>query len=150
MHDTCPAGTDVDEWATVARHAKAYQCLYIKPDIYSLIASEVNYPTFKAKWDLLHNTYGGASGSTTVLNNWIQLTQAHLDNPTPLTAQLSKLNKARVNLHTICGDSLLNTVMSPLGHEEQQGDDGLDGEGQGDQGDRGLQAALTRSRAEQC
>jgi hypothetical protein len=30
--------------------------------------------------------------------------------------------------HPSCGDSLLNVVMSPGGHEEQQGDDGVDGE----------------------
>jgi hypothetical protein len=49
-----------------------------------------------------------------------------------------------------CGNSLLNVVMSPVGHKEQQGDDRSGGEGQGDQGDRGPQAVLTRSRAEQC
>jgi hypothetical protein len=49
-----------------------------------------------------------------------------------------------------CGDSLLNVVMSPVGHKEQTGDDGLDGECLGDQGYRGPQAALTRSGAEQC
>jgi transposase InsO family protein len=49
-----------------------------------------------------------------------------------------------------CGDSLLNVVMSPVGHKEQTRDDGLDGEDQGDQGDRGPQAVLTRCRAEQC
>jgi hypothetical protein len=46
-------------------------------------------------------------------------------------------------LTTACGDSLLNMVMSPVGHEEQQGDDGSDGEYQEDQGDRGPQAILT-------
>jgi hypothetical protein len=100
LHATCPAGTDVDEWAAVSRRAKAYLCLYIKPDVYSLIASEVDYPTFKDKWDLLCNTYSGASGSTTVFKNWIQLTQAHLNDSTPMAAQLAKLNGARVNLFT--------------------------------------------------
>ncbi len=46
-----------------------------------------------------------------------------------------------------CGDSLLNMVMSPVGHEEQQGDDRSDGGNQRDQGGRGPQAVLTRSRA---
>jgi hypothetical protein len=27
----------------------------------------------------------------------------------------------------VCDDSLLNVVMSPVGHKEQQGDDGSDG-----------------------
>jgi hypothetical protein len=49
-----------------------------------------------------------------------------------------------------CGDSLLNVVMSPVGHKEQQGDDRLGGENQGGQGDRGPQAILTRSGAKQC
>jgi hypothetical protein len=49
-----------------------------------------------------------------------------------------------------CGDSLLNVVMSPVGHKEQQGDDGVGGENQGDLGGRGPQAILTRSGAEQC
>jgi hypothetical protein len=40
--------------------------------------------------------------------------------------------------------------MSPVGHEEQQGDDRLDVGDQGDQGGRGPQAVLTRSGAEQC
>jgi hypothetical protein len=49
-----------------------------------------------------------------------------------------------------CGDSLLNMVMSPVGHKEQQEDDRLGGEYQCGQGDRGPQAVLTRSRAMQC
>ena len=55
---------------------KAYLHLYVKLDIYSLIASNTNLPTFKDKWDKLQDTYGGASGSTTVFNLWRQLTQA--------------------------------------------------------------------------
>jgi hypothetical protein len=39
--------------------------------------------------------------------------------------------------------------MSPVGHEEQQGDNGVDGENQGGLGGRGPQAVLTRSGAEQ-
>jgi hypothetical protein len=31
-----------------------------------------------------------------------------------------------------CGDSLLNVVMSPVGHKEQQGDNGSDGRDQAD------------------
>jgi hypothetical protein len=51
---------------------------------------------------------------------------------------------------TRCGDSLLNVVMSPMGHKEQQGDNGVDGENQGDLEGRGPQAVPTRGRAEQC
>ena len=95
-----PVGTPVDEWAQVHRRAKAYLRLYIKPDVYSLIASEIDFPTFKSKWDHLRNTYGGGSGTTTVFNTWIQLTQARLDDSAPMASQLAKLNEARVNLHT--------------------------------------------------
>jgi hypothetical protein len=50
----------------------------------------------------------------------------------------------------ICGDSLLIVVMSPVGHLEQQGDDGSDEGNQRDRGGRGPQVVLTRSGAEQC
>ena len=52
-NDTCPFGTPLDEWTQVHRRAKAYLRLYVKPDVYSLIASEIDFPTFKAKWDQL-------------------------------------------------------------------------------------------------
>jgi hypothetical protein len=52
--------------------------------------------------------------------------------------------------YSCCGDSLLNMVMSPVGHKEQQGDNGVDGKSQGGLGGRGPQAELTRSGAEQC
>jgi hypothetical protein len=97
-HDICPTGVPIDKWSTISRRSKAYLWLYIKPDVYSLIASEVDYPTFKSKWDVLRNTYGGSSGSTTIFNNWIQLTQARLDDSTPMAPQLAKLNEACVNL----------------------------------------------------
>ena len=94
-----PSAHPVDEWTQVHRRAKAYLRLYVKPDVYSLIASEIDFPTFKAKWDQLRNTYGGGSGTTTVFNTWIQLTQARLDDSAPMASQLAKLNEARVNLH---------------------------------------------------
>ena len=97
-HATCPAGTDVDEWAGVHRRALAYLRLYIKPDIYSLIASHIDYPTFHDKWEVLRNTYGGASGSTAVFNIFIQLIETRLDDSAPMAPQLAKLNEARVTL----------------------------------------------------
>src|SRR5712671_2909717 len=45
-------------------------------------------------WD----TYGGASGSTTVFNVWRQLTQARLDESTLMAHQLDKINEMRVVL----------------------------------------------------
>src|SRR5258708_28989656 len=68
-----------------------------KTNIFSLIASDAEFPTFKDKWEKLKQVYGGATCSTTIFNLWIQLTQARLDNSQPMTSQLAKLNKARVN-----------------------------------------------------
>ena len=98
-HSSLPSGTNPDEWATVSRHAKAYLQLYIKPDVYSLITSDVDYPTLKYKWEHLRNTYGGASGSTSIFNMWIQLTQARLDESAPMASQLAKLNEVQVQFH---------------------------------------------------
>ena len=66
FNDTAPAGANPGEFATISRRAKVYLRLLIKPDVYSLIASDTDYPTFKNKWDQLRNTYGGASGSVTI------------------------------------------------------------------------------------
>ena len=97
-HATPPAGVDVNEWNVVHRRGLAYLRLFIKPDIYSLIASSVDYPTFFDKWQLLSNTYGGTSGSTTIFNLWISITQARLDDSAPMAPQLAKLNETRVAL----------------------------------------------------
>ena len=97
-HAAPPAGVDVGEWNTVHRCGLAYLCLFIKPDIYSLITSEVDYPTFFSKWELLHNTYGGAMGSTTIFNLWISITQARLNDSAPMAPPLAKLNETRVAL----------------------------------------------------
>jgi hypothetical protein len=72
--------------------------LYTKQDVYSLVASEVDFPTFKHMWDVLKATYSGEAGSTTIFNMWINLTQAKLDNSAPLAPQLAKLNETRVAL----------------------------------------------------
>lgn len=95
---SAPSGVDNDEWNSVQRRTKAYLRLYVKPDVFSLIASDTDFPTFKDKWDKLNQVYGGATGSTTIFNLWIQLTQASLDDNQPMTSQLAKLNEARVNL----------------------------------------------------
>ena len=95
---SAPSGVDKEEWSSVQRRTKAYLRLYVKPDVFSLIASDTEFPTFKHKWDKLKQVYGGATGSTTIFNLWIQLTQARLDDSQPMTSQLAKLNEARVNL----------------------------------------------------
>ena len=93
-----PSHTDAEDWDSIQRRTKAYLRLYVKQDVYSLIASDSDYPTFKQKWDKLKETYGGASGSTTIFNLWIQLTQAQLDDTKPMALQLAKINEARVAL----------------------------------------------------
>ena len=95
---SAPSGIDKDEWDSIQRRTKAYLRLYTKPDIYSLITSDTEFPSFKDKWDKLKQVYSGATGSTTIFNIWIQLTQARLDDVQPMTSQLAKLNEARVNL----------------------------------------------------
>jgi hypothetical protein len=62
------------------------------------MASDADYPIFKAKWDQLKSTFSGQAGSTTIFNMWINLTQAKLDNSAPLASQLEKLNETRVAL----------------------------------------------------
>jgi len=74
--DVRPTGVNAADWNSVQRRTKAYLCLYVKQDVYSLIADDTIYPTFKHKWDRLSATYGSTSGSTTIFNLWIQLTQA--------------------------------------------------------------------------
>ena len=91
----CPTEVDKDGWNQVHHWAKAYLCLYIKPNIYSHIASEVDYPTFKV---ILKVMYDGAIDSTAIFNVWISLIQAHLDDSTPLAPQLAKLNETCIML----------------------------------------------------
>jgi hypothetical protein len=95
---SAPPNVDNDDWDSIQRRTKAYLRLYVKPDVYSLISSDIDFPTFKDKWHKLKQVYGGATGSTTIFNLWIQLTQARLDDSQPMTSQLAKLNEARVNL----------------------------------------------------
>src|SRR5713226_5419555 len=93
-----PSRVDKGEWDSLQRRTKAYLHLYVKPDVFSLITSDAKFPTFKDKREKLKQVYGSATGSTTIFNLWIQLTQARLDNSQPMTSQLAKLNEARVNL----------------------------------------------------
>src|ERR1700688_4966516 len=98
QYNTAPINVPNTDWDSLQRRTKAYLRLYIKPDVYSLIASNTDLPSFKDKWDKLRNTYGGASGSTTAFNLWRQLTQANLDDSAPMAQQLAKINEIRVGL----------------------------------------------------
>ena len=93
-----PFNADTAEWANVQQQLKAYLCLYMLSGVYSQIADEFAFPTIKDRWDELRCLYSGDTGSTTVFNNWIVLTQACLDENQPLGPQLMKLNEACVNL----------------------------------------------------
>jgi len=92
---SAPTNVPTIEWESVQRRVKVYLRLYIKPDVYSLITSATDLPTFKDKWDKLKDTYGSASGSTTMFNLWRQLTQATLDDSIPMAQQLAKINETR-------------------------------------------------------
>jgi hypothetical protein len=47
--DTRPSGVDQDDWNSIQRRTKAYLRLYVKQDVYSLIADDTTLPTFKHK-----------------------------------------------------------------------------------------------------
>ncbi len=96
-YDSVPSGVDQDDWSSIQKKTKAYLRLYCALDVYSTVESDVDYPSFKDKYDHLRDTYGGV-GSTAVFNLWIELTQARLDEGSPLAPQLAKLNEARVKL----------------------------------------------------
>src|SRR5882672_10037920 len=90
---SAPTNVPTIEWESIQRRVKAYLRLYIKLDVYSLITSSTDLPTFKDKWDKLKDTYGGTSSSTTMFNLWRQLTQATLDDSIPMAQQLAKINE---------------------------------------------------------
>src|SRR6266571_6809169 len=106
-HDTSPSGVNADEWSSIQRKTMAYLRLHCTPDVFSIVESEVDFPTFKDKFDRLRETYGG-TGSTAIFNLWIELTQARLDEGSPLAPQLAKLNEAHVKL------SNTNMIVSDL------------------------------------
>ena len=96
-HETLPSGVDSDNWNSIQKKAKAFLRLYCTTDVYSAVESDINFPSFKAKFEQLRDTYGSV-GSTSTFNLWIELTQARLDDGSPLAPQLAKLNEARVRL----------------------------------------------------
>jgi len=44
--DARPTAVDAADWNSIQRRTKAYLCLYIKQDVYSLIADDTVYPTY--------------------------------------------------------------------------------------------------------
>ena len=96
-HETLPSGVDSDNWNSIQKKAKAFLRLYCTTDVYSAVESDINFPSFKAKFEQLRDTYGSV-GSTSTFNLWIRLMQACLDDGSPLAPQLAKLNEARVQL----------------------------------------------------
>jgi hypothetical protein len=93
-----PANISVEVWSSLQRRGKAYLCLYTDQDVHSLVASDVQFLTFKSKWDALKALYSGQEGSTSVFNMWIALVQTKFDDASPLAPQLAKLNELRVAL----------------------------------------------------
>ena len=49
--DECPDDVDEDDWDSIQRRTKAYLRLYVKQDVYSLIADDTLLLSFKHKWD---------------------------------------------------------------------------------------------------
>ncbi len=96
-HNTTPAGVDQEDWKSVQKKSMAYMRLNCAPDVFSTVESDTDYPTFKTKFEKLREIYSGV-GSTTIFNLWIKLTQARLNNSTPLAPQLAKLNEAHIKL----------------------------------------------------
>ena len=97
-YQTPPYDLDPAEWANVQQWLKAYLCLYMSSGVYCQISDKSAFLTVKDRWDQLKCLYSGDTGSTTVFNNWITLTQACLDENQPLGPQLTKLNEACVTL----------------------------------------------------
>jgi hypothetical protein len=93
-----PANIINEQWESLMKRGNAYLCLYTDQDVYSLVASNIQFPNFKSKWDVLKVLYSGQEGSTSVFNMWIALVQTKFDNASPLAPQLAKLNELRVAL----------------------------------------------------
>ena len=95
QYDTAPSPVGADNWTLIQKKALAYLCLYCAADVYSIVESDINFPTFKDKYNRLCDTYGGI-GSMAVFNLCVELTHTRLDDGSPLTSQLAKLNETRI------------------------------------------------------
>jgi hypothetical protein len=93
-----PANISAEVWDSLMKRGNVYLCLYTDQDVHSLVASNVQFPSFKSKWDALKVLYSGQEGSTSVFNMWIALVQTKFDDTSPLAPQLAKLNELRVAL----------------------------------------------------
>jgi hypothetical protein len=93
-----PANIGAAQWDSLMKRGNAYLCLYTDQDVYSLVASDAQFPSFKSKWDALKALYSGQEGSTSVFNMWIALVQTKFDDASPLALQLAKLNELQVAL----------------------------------------------------
>jgi hypothetical protein len=93
-----PANITAEVWESLMRRGNVYLCLYTDQDVHSLVASNIQFPMFKSKWDALKALYLGQEGSTFIFNMWIALLQTKFDDASPLGPQLAKLNEVRVAL----------------------------------------------------
>jgi hypothetical protein len=78
-----PANISNVQWDSLMRRGNAYLCLYTDQDVYSLVASDAQFPSFKSKWDALKALYSGQEGSTSIFNVWIALVQTKFDDASP-------------------------------------------------------------------
>jgi hypothetical protein len=68
-----PANILAEVWESLMKRGNVYLCLYTDQDVHSLVASNIQFPSFKSKWDALKALYSGQEGSTSVFNMWIAL-----------------------------------------------------------------------------
>ncbi len=71
--------------------------MYCQKDIWMSVSDDSKFGTCKSKWEELQKLYGGI-GSMSVFNSWMAITNAMLDDSTPLLPQLQKLNNLCITL----------------------------------------------------
>ena len=93
--DTKPA-SDKD-WDTREEMVLGILAMYCQKDVWTSVSDDSKFRTCKSKWEELQKLYGGI-GSMSMFNSWMAITNATLDDSTPLLPQLQKLNDLRITL----------------------------------------------------
>ena len=57
IYNTCPNVVDADDWSTIQKKITAYMHLHCWVDIFPTMELDVNFPTFKHKFDQLNKMY---------------------------------------------------------------------------------------------
>jgi len=93
--DTKPA-SDKD-WDTREEMVLGILAMYCQKDVWTSVSDDSKFRTCKSKWEELQKLYGGI-GSMSTFNFWMAITNATLDDLTPLLSQLQKLNDLCITL----------------------------------------------------